>query len=44
MEDEVFICECNSPEHQFIISYDGEYFYLTTFYILAARLTEITYF
>jgi hypothetical protein len=31
MENEIFICECNSPEHQFIISYDGDYFYLTTF-------------
>lgn len=31
MENEIFICECNSPEHQFIISYDEDYFYLTPF-------------
>jgi hypothetical protein len=26
---EIFICECNSPEHQFIISGDEDNIYLT---------------
>lgn len=31
MDNHVFICECNSAEHQFVITYDGDYFYLTPY-------------
>ena len=31
MKNEIFICECNSPEHQFLITFEDSYFVITPY-------------
>lgn len=30
-DTEIFICECNTPEHQFLLTSDEDYIYLTSY-------------